>query len=250
MALAAVLLFRNRIRIKYILLGAMVLSSITAPVWFMPRISDYKATYPPNYYKLTPAISYLERYYGQDRVLIEDKALPINIGDVYNIQTIGGYGATLNETYYQFLNEPDALSQPGQHLDLLNVRFVVAKTPQAGLKAVFFDNQRGITVYERPDYLPRAYFADQIATCNVHAPTCIPINITNYSDSDIKLNYSSPKSETLVLSEVNYTGWQAFVDGQQAKITPFSPTPAKLFRSINVPAGNHQVELRYRPFGL
>ena len=248
LALAGCLLFRKKL--QYILVGAFVLSSITQTVWFMPRISSFESTYPPNYYRLTPAITYLEQYYGKDRVDILDNALPTNIGDVYNIQTIGGYGATLHQPYYLFLNEPDASGQVGQHLDLLNVRFVVSKQPQPGLQLVFTDQIRHIYVYQRSQYLPRAYFAQQAAVCDEHAVGCTPITISRYTDSDIVVHYQSDAAETLVLSEVNYTGWQATIDNKTAQVTGYSPTPVKLFRSVAVPVGSHTVEFRYKPLGF
>ena len=248
LALGGCLLLRNRI--KYVLLAAIVLSSLVQPVWFMPRISYLPASYPPTYYKNTAAVSYLEQFYGKARVLTEDNALPVNIGDVYNIQTVGGYGATLHESFYQYLNEPDPEGAAGEHMDLLNVRFIVSKQPQPAFKQAAYDKTRGAYIYERPNYLPRAYFASELNDCRTHTAGCTPIAITKYSDSDIKLHYAASAAQTLVLSEVQYKGWQAYIDGKAAPIIAYSPFAVKLFRSVAVPAGAHSVEFRYQPFGL
>jgi len=249
LALAGCLLLRTRI--QYVLLGAMVLSSLVAPVWFMPHVADFPTTYPPNYYKRTAAITYLEQYYGKARVQIEDNALPVNIGDVYNIQTINGYGATLHKAFYQYLNEPDPKGQAGRHLDALNVRFMVSKKVYPRLHAVLYDTSRGVYVYERPTFAPRAYFAQDYNACVQQAPECTPVTITKYADADIVTTYNAPQAGQLVLSEVVFDGWKAYVDGKPAPITTYAPkglTP--LFRAVNVPQGRHQVEYRYRPFGL
>ena len=246
--LAACLLFRKRI--LYVLLAGIALSTLTNPVWFQPKIADFQSTYPPNYYQSTSSIKYLQKYYGQYRVKIMDKALPVNIGDVYKIQTTDGYGATLHQNYYDFLNEPDPAGQPGLNMDLLNTRFIVSKSTQPDLKKVFTDSSRGVTIYERPTYLPRAYFADQLTACRNHTPGCTPIELSSYSDSDIKLHYEINKMDTLVLSEITYTGWKAYIDNQPTQMSSYSPTSVKLFRAVKVPAGSHSVEFRYQPFGL
>jgi len=250
LCLALVIGFWQRHRLQYVLLGAVVLSSITQPVWFMPKVRDFQKTYPPNYYQRTTVVNFLSQYYGRYRVLIENKALPINVGDVYDIQTINGYGATLHQPFFKFINEPDAPTQPGQHLNLLNDRFIVTNLIHPELKQVFKDPNSGIMVYERPDYVPRAYFSDQLQNCLTHQPSCTPINIDQYSDSDIKLHYQATKPEQLVLSEVNFTGWKALIDGQVTPIVSYGPTAVKLFRSVMVPAGSHSVEFSYQPFNL
>jgi hypothetical protein len=248
LALGGCVLFRRKI--QYVLLGAAILSTITMPVWFMPRISYSSATYPPNYYAKTSSVSYLEHFDGKARVYIENNALPVNIGDVYNIQTVNGYGATLYQPFYKFLNEPDLAGMSGQHLDLLNVRFLATTKVHPELKQVMYDKSRKIFIYERTQYLPRAYFADQLTACNDHSSGCTDILITKYADTDIKMNYQTAQTKTLVLSEVNYSGWEAFVDGKKVPITSYSPTQDKLFRSIVAPAGHHEVEFIYKPFGL
>jgi hypothetical protein len=237
-------------RAQTVLLLATMLAVITQPVWFEPRINSTPATYAPNYYKRTTAITYLEQFYGHARVLVQNNALPINIGDVYKIQTVGGYGATLHQSFFSYLNEADPIGQAGQHMDLLNVRFIVDSGPQPGLKKVFTDNVRHISIYERPHYLPRAFFADQVGVCSEHGSGCTPASITSYSDNHITAHSTAAEAKTLVFSEVNYTGWNAYVDGHKAAITSYGLAKVKLFRAVAVPAGTHTVELRYKPLGL
>jgi hypothetical protein len=52
---------------------------------------------------------------------------------------------------------------------------------------------------------------------------------------------SSDRPAVLVVSEINYPGWIAWVDGQRAPII----TADYLLRSVVVPAGLHRVEMRY-----
>jgi hypothetical protein len=50
----------------------------------------------------------------------------------------------------------------------------------------------------------------------------------------------------LVVSEINYPGWQATVDGKQVPLL----TAQYLLRSVALPAGEHQVEFRFEPASL
>jgi hypothetical protein len=52
---------------------------------------------------------------------------------------------------------------------------------------------------------------------------------------------SAPTPSVLVVSEMNYPGWEAVIDGQQAKIHAAD----FLLRGIALPAGAHRVEMRY-----
>ena len=50
----------------------------------------------------------------------------------------------------------------------------------------------------------------------------------------------------LVLADVNYPGWSAFVDGARVPLLQADYA----FRAVRVPAGNHTVEFRYEPYSL
>ncbi|MBW1803127.1 MAG: YfhO family protein [Deltaproteobacteria bacterium] len=50
----------------------------------------------------------------------------------------------------------------------------------------------------------------------------------------------------LILSEINYPGWQVFVDDQKGTIL----TGNYLFRTVPLQAGSHMVRFEYRPAGF
>ena len=50
----------------------------------------------------------------------------------------------------------------------------------------------------------------------------------------------------LLLSETHYPGWQATVDGQLASLLRAD----YVLRAVPVPAGEHTVELTFRPFSF
>lgn len=237
---------------KQILLGAIILATVAQPLWFMPPLASNKSMYPPDYYRRTPAITYLEQFYGKARVLIEESALPPNIGDVYNIQTLNGYGATLHDHFYAYLN---ADGRVGEHMNYMNIRFIVSKKDKQqpakyNYKPVLTDEERGIIVYERPTYAPRAYLLSQKDDCINQLASCNKPEINQYSDTLITVNYNATTADKLVLSEIAFTGWNAYVDGKKVNVEAFGPTDIKLFRMVAVPAGQHTVEFRYQPIGL
>lgn len=70
--------------------------------------------------------------------------------------------------------------------------------------------------------------------------------ITLYSPEAIRLRVDSDRDGLLVLTDANYPGWEAFVDGRPATVEEADG----LFRGVFVPAGEHVVEFFYRPRSL
>jgi hypothetical protein len=71
-------------------------------------------------------------------------------------------------------------------------------------------------------------------------------SITEYTPNRIQLEITTGAAGLLVLSEVYYPAWKAYVDGQPAPVY----LTDHLLRSVPVPAGDHIVELRYESWTL
>lgn len=235
---------------KWVLLVAVTLSVIVTPLWFMPRVTDFQQTYPPNYFKRSAVVAFLEGYSGKARILVEDQALPINLGDVYDIQTINGYGATLYDSFYRYINQPDAEGEEGRRLDFMNIRFIVAKTDRPNHKLVLDDAETGIRIYERPTWAPRAYLKSERTQCIARSEECHEPAITQYGQNEITVEYDAAKADQLVLSEVNAPGWKATIDGQKVDVQSDDPTGIPIFRMVDAPAGRHVVRFWYDPYSL
>ena len=70
------------------------------------------------------------------------------------------------------------------------------------------------------------------------------VQILEYHPDRIVVSAQSARAGWLLLSDNYYPGWQAYVDGQPAAVYP-----ANLFmRAVRVAAGDHRVELVYRPY--
>lgn len=67
--------------------------------------------------------------------------------------------------------------------------------------------------------------------------------ITSYGDQSIEIKTSSKNPAPLVLTNIDYPGWQAFLDGQTVKINKVD----FMFQSVLVPAGDHTLNFIYKP---
>ena len=68
------------------------------------------------------------------------------------------------------------------------------------------------------------------------------VRITSYQSNSLTIETNSATATVLVLSELFYPGWEATIDGQQARIIRTD----YLLRGVALPAGTHRVEMRYR----
>jgi hypothetical protein len=67
--------------------------------------------------------------------------------------------------------------------------------------------------------------------------------LTSYGDEHAVATTRAARRSLLVLTDVQYPGWKATVDGRPASIERVN----YLMRGVVVPAGRHRVELRYEP---
>jgi hypothetical protein len=123
-------------------------------------------------------------------------------------------------------------------LGLLNVKFVASEFPITadGLELV---QQVGTSfIYLNHFALPRAWVQNgnaQIGTDLLSTPEIIR------NANRIWLSAQGPG--LLVVSDVNYPGWQAYVDGNPRAIK----TVAGILRGVDLPPGLHHVEMAFHP---
>lgn len=180
-----------------------------------------------------------------------------NIGQVASFHNILGYNPIRLRTFDQLIaprqqNNSGFTRNWGSGMtgyesrlaDRLGIRYVLLGAPvenvQPGLAPLalrligVFDRDRGrkAYLYENPDVLPRAILEPGG-----------DVAITRYSHAEIRLSTSCDVPCRLTLHEFAYPGWEATVDGASHQIE----SEAGLFRSLDLPAGKHEVVFQFRP---
>lgn len=147
---------------------------------------------------------------------------------------VKGYSVTLppfetgepakDNRYYQ----PDF-----QLLALAGVKYVLSEFDIQG-RDLYLETRIGSTrIYQNPFYVGMAWLEQ--------GETKIPVSSIHHTANTIEIQ--NVTQGRLVLAEINYPGWQAFLDDLPAKIVP----AYDILRSVEIPPGNHRVRLEYRP---
>jgi len=211
------------------------------------------------------AAQFLKSRTGLSRTAIAADVAP-NIGDAFQVQATGGSGVTLEWDYAMF----------NSHKDLLNVRYVIKPAAAADAGAAYQD--AAWKVYENPRAFPRAWLVhntlvertplellkrldapgtDPRRVALLLAPLDTPLDpaaetaneqvrIGRYEANRMDLSVHAGGRALLVLSENDYPGWSARVNGLPARIWKVDG----FLRGIVVPPGDSQISLRYRPASI
>ena len=70
--------------------------------------------------------------------------------------------------------------------------------------------------------------------------------IVSYKRNSVTLDVESGENGILVLHDINYPGWEAWVDGERRPILRAN----LLFRGVEIGPGRHRVEFHFRPMSL
>lgn len=232
--------------------AAWIFAAAVAAGSIAARLLYISATPPPpqsaeTAYAPTPITRFLSQTRGRYRTIADENLGWLrNIGLARGFETKLGYGATMYKPYFDFMNQDWSLD--GRVNDLLNVRYVVARTPLP-LKLVMEEPQSGLKLYERATWYPRAFFRSQLGQSAADIESQARFTLLTYSDLHIRYSVSADQTEEAIFSEVAYPGWKAYLDGRRvpiraAAIDRFVP----VLRSVEIPPGVHDVEFRFEPF--
>ena len=107
-------------------------------------------------------------------------------------------------------------------------------------------NPRRTVVLDRPlppDEQPTP-LAEVSAADSVSDPAAMGVaRVTRYEDERVEIETEAPASRVLVLTDTDFPGWRALVDGRPAPIHRANFA----FRAVAVPAGRHRVLFEYAP---
>lgn len=172
---------------------------------------------------------------------------------------------------------------PKRIMDMLNVKYILSvQRPDWGvrLEEVPIPGLLGnIKVFENPDYLPRAWLVngevevipdkveafekmsakgfDPMRSIILEEPYAefenisedsseageSSVEITDYSVNNISLAVSAKEDGFMVLNEVFYPGWKAYIDGNEERMYRAD----HLFRAVPIHKGEHKVKMVFSP---
>ncbi len=246
-ALLSFALFRTE-NAKRIVIGTLIIASAAVNgLWFLPNIkSDIKT---PKVYSLAPGlVDVLQQTNGKYRVELHDNTLPVNIGNIYNVQTIGGYGATIYAPYYQFTH----MGRYDNNFtrDLLGVQLEVTKHLSSDKEILYSDPSANLYVIKRESTLPKMFTSDKVGSTIRTDYHPLSVTTIKYTDNDQKYSLSVVKDTNVIMSEIAYPGWKLKIDGQAGDLKTYTIGNTPLLKEFMLPAGSHIVELKYQPFNF
>ncbi|GAC1335695.1 MAG: hypothetical protein NVSMB26_20820 [Beijerinckiaceae bacterium] len=116
------------------------------------------------------------------------------------------------------------------------------------------DNETAIDAHELPDFdQAREALVDEdtmgklsAGLRSAEAPTTASgaVTIAAMNDNSVRLEVVADRDGLVVLHDLYYPGWEASVDGIRTPVVKANI----LFRGVEVPAGSHVVEFKFRPF--
>src|SRR5262245_10433865 len=92
-------------------------------------------------------------------------------------------------------------------------------------------------LFEKEEFANREFVPPQIGD-----PSNAEAKVVRYEPHRIELQTRNPQPGFLVLSEIYYRGWDAWIDGRRAPVERVN----YLLRGLAVPAGDHQIEFVFR----
>jgi hypothetical protein len=216
-------IFKNRPKIIFIILIAD-LGFFTFK--FLP-FSDSKSFYPST--KVTEFLRQNTRDHSRFMTL-NDEIFPPNFNIIYKLQSVNGYDPLYLKSYSDLVGGGNRIIVPKDYknpvFNELGVKYILT-FDTIDYPLVF---QEGKTkVYLNPYVLPRVSGNSKIIS---------------YEPNKVVVSTMNNEPSLLVLSDMYYPGWQVYIDGVLSKILP---TPYN-FRSVEVPAGKHEVVFKYDVF--
>jgi hypothetical protein len=204
----------------------------------------------------SPLLDWLEAQPGLFRVYSPDGSIPMPnrlqqvngvnplhlasyaafLGKAVNMD-LPGYSVSVPNIYLDASTPAEIINNATQpdtvQLGLLNVKYLVSGIPLRSPGLQIVQKSGNLQIYQNLDFRPRAWLENGQGF------------VTSWSPDRIELTSDGPAG-TLVLSEIMYPGWQAWVNGQPA---PIAVTDG-LLRSVVLPAGIHQVVFEFRPLAV
>jgi hypothetical protein len=204
------------------------------------------------------------------RVEYDDNLIPYNIGDWYGVETFNSYTASATTNIWHM----DLFSPRGK--SFFGIKYYLGQKPPTDGLIEAFSARSGLKVFENPSAFPRVWSVHEART--VPDPKLVPLAMNeasfdarktvliggpapqldscNGSKDDVELPLHTPDylritaslgcRGMVILTDTWFPSWRATVDGKSAQIYQAYGG----VRGVVVDAGQHTIEMRYRPWSV
>jgi hypothetical protein len=204
---------------------------------------------------------------GPFRIQVDSREIPFNYGDWFGIEVFGGYTASL-PSHMMRINLDSERTR-----NLYGTKYWISRAARDPDQVEVHTFQSGLKVFESPGVFPRVWTVheavsiaseDQILSTYENpqfdarrqafflgdAPKLSACSgedraaLVNSDFNSVLIQADLQCRGMVVLSDNWFPGWVAAVDGRPAKIWEADTA----IRGVEVAAGSHRIEMRYRPF--
>ncbi len=247
-----------------------------------PNPDPHRLFYYPAHSHLHPSFYVLVRNpppsFAEVHAILFANLLP-NTGLFYGFDFMQEIDALRRWPYLEFLNFADRQSPEKVYklLGALNIQYLISFQPLTGggIRLVRNFPMYPSWLYEIDARVPRAYIVGQVTAETDPSKVLERLSsnefdgkrevilernlnlwsggefhswarILNYTSQRVTLGVWLSKAGVLVLADSYYPGWRAYVDGEERQILRAN----LFFRAVELPAGNHRVEFRYKPLSF
>jgi hypothetical protein len=254
-AVAGLLLPRASVaRTLPLLLGAAAVAELFAQGRRLYEFGDPRRLYPA-----TPLVEFLRSRPGPFRTAGDGAVLFPNSNVFAGVEDIRTHDPMEREDYVDFLDRGAGYapadyfkrirSWSAPALDLLNVVYLAGdpgETFPAPKWRRVYDGADGV-VYENADALPRVFAAARIAPQSRHVPDGFEVTDWRERTNGIVFRLHAPAAVPAVVSVVQDGGWTASDESGRPMATSKA---AGILLALELPAGDHEIRLSYRPPGF
>lgn len=259
LALSIAIIYLARKETKQYVLSALVVGLVIFDLFSFGWQWYVEEKKPAEYYASDPIIEFLKKDKDFFRVVNSDILSP-NAGSAYSIFTTSGSNPLS-------LKEYEGISQ---REDLLNVKYVLSKKnlDKDKYELVFADGER--KVFQRKIFTPRAFVPTKVVMAEsagllegdkfdaqslavIGGADAVSgkltgenrgeVRIVSYQPNKISLEAQMKDDGFVVLSEIYYPGWKAYVDDKPSRVYRAD----KLLRAVFIPKGKHKMVMVFDP---
>lgn len=171
----------------------------------------------------------------QEEELWQSRIMRPDIHMLYGIPCIDGYASLVYKPYQEYFQK-QRYEPTGIHIDEKEIQ----KIGNTAGRYVIRKGNLGVIIEENES-------SSSIISLNYDGiDTNDGIRIISHRPNTIKLQATSDKKTRLVVRNVNYPGWIAYVDNAKTPIEPFDT----IFQSIVLSEGIHEVQLVFFPLSV